>query len=283
MKASVVILIISHKESLTDTELLSLKQCYKILGSYPIKIIAPEGNSVEFYNQHLPNPEFEFVEPDKLSDYQKFNNFKISLELYKKFSNYEYILFYEPDAYVFRDELSYWCRTGYDYIGAPWFGNFRFEDAPLRGVGNGGFSLRNTRSALSLLNKLRFLEILEVYQKFNSKGIITRLPVIFAKLIESKRISSLFEKTFPQNEDVFWGVAAPQRITNFHCHSMLLKFIASLILRNNFKVAPISTAISFSFETDPRLLYEINNEQLPFGCHAWEKYDFDFWRPFILL
>ncbi|MCI8402870.1 MAG: hypothetical protein HFI38_12410 [Lachnospiraceae bacterium] len=47
----------------------------------------------------------------------------------------------------------------------------------------------------------------------------------------------------------------------------------------DFHVAPMDIALKFSFEQDVRQCYEQNNNELPFGCHAWEKYDFDFWRP----
>jgi hypothetical protein len=49
----------------------------------------------------------------------------------------------------------------------------------------------------------------------------------------------------------------------------------------DYKVATTEQAIKFSFEVNPSLLYEINNNQLPFGCHAWEKNDPDFWKQFI--
>ncbi len=37
---------------------------------------------------------------------------------YKQFLNYEYILIYQLDAFVFKDELNY-CSQGIDYVGAP--------------------------------------------------------------------------------------------------------------------------------------------------------------------
>jgi Protein of unknown function (DUF5672) len=40
-------------------------------------------------------------------------------------------------------------------------------------------------------------------------------------------------------------------------------------------------ALDFSLEFHPRLGYELNQNKLPFGCHAWEKYDPDFWKEFI--
>lgn len=51
--------------------------------------------------------------------------------------------------------------------------------------------------------------------------------------------------------------------------------------RDDFKVAPLSTALEFSFETHVRKCFEINGGKLPFGCHAWERYDFLFWKPYM--
>ena len=89
-----------------------------------------------------------------------FNKLKESNLLYKKYKKYKYILFYELDAFVFRDELDYWCKKGFDYIGAPWNGTHCYYDTPINGVGNGGFSLRNIKSAIKLLEKLRMKEVL---------------------------------------------------------------------------------------------------------------------------
>lgn len=48
-----------------------------------------------------------------------------------------------------------------------------------------------------------------------------------------------------------------------------------------FKVAPMEVALKFSFETEVQKCFELNDYQLPFGCHAWEKYDLHFWKPII--
>lgn len=53
------------------------------------------------------------------------------------------------------------------------------------------------------------------------------------------------------------------------------------VASGNFKVAPLSIACEFSFETHVRKCFEINDRRLPFGCHAWERYDYLFWRPYI--
>lgn len=49
----------------------------------------------------------------------------------------------------------------------------------------------------------------------------------------------------------------------------------------NFNVAPINIALKFAFECDVQECYALNGRKLPFGCHAWEKYDYDFWKPYI--
>lgn len=50
---------------------------------------------------------------------------------------------------------------------------------------------------------------------------------------------------------------------------------------DSFRVAPKEIAWQFAFERPVKTLYQLNGEQLPFGCHAWMKYDLDFFRPYI--
>ena len=49
-----------------------------------------------------------------------------------------------------------------------------------------------------------------------------------------------------------------------------------------FTVAPIDEGIKFSFECRPSYLYRKNGYSLPFGCHAWDRYEPDFWLKFIM-
>ena len=67
----------------------------------------------------------------------------------------------------------------------------------------------------------------------------------------------------PRNEDFFWCMQVGK-------------------IFSDYKVAPVSEAIKFSFETNPELLFEKNNMQLPFGCHAWKRYDPIFWEKYII-
>ena len=50
------------------------------------------------------------------------------------------------------------------------------------------------------------------------------------------------------------------------------------------KVPELKDAIDFAFEQSPGYLFELNNNTLPFGCHAWNRYETNsFWREYILI
>ena len=50
----------------------------------------------------------------------------------------------------------------------------------------------------------------------------------------------------------------------------------------DFKIADVATGLRFGFEVAPRICFERNHRQLPFGCHAWPRYDREFWEPYLL-
>jgi len=276
MKKEVVILVIAHKAILDEHEIVSLKQLYKILGKHPIKFICPEGLNISKYKEIIDNPEFDFIDPWWQSTYANFNKLKISPLLYKKYKNYKYILFYEPDAYVFRDDLLYWCAKGYDYIGAPWFDGWSKanENSKFMGVGNGGFSLRKIDSALAIWKWYNFYKIrkpnsilVEEFKARNNelswfKKLGSLKYLIFQIL--GKNNNTLFHiDHWYENEDVFW-----------------VKYIPTYFPK--LKVAPYNEAYAFSFEVNASMLYKKNNNQLPFGCHAWQKYEYEkFWKKHI--
>lgn len=72
----------------------------------------------------------------------------------------------------------------------------------------------------------------------------------------------VFIKFFPLNEDMFLGI--------------LMDFINPF-----FKKPKAMEALKFAFEMQPQKSFELNNHQLPFGVHAWEKYDPEFWKEWI--
>ncbi len=262
---SVVILIIAHKPDPSPTELASLSQCQKILGKHPIFLICPEGLDVNEYSKAVPNIKFDFIDPKWQSSYAMFNRLKIEPFLYERYRKYKYILFYELDAWVFRDELDYWCSMDYDYIGAPWFEGYHKANSTGKfiGVGNGGLSLRKVKSHLKALHSFAYISPPKTrIHTFFLSGLSFHN---FIKLIKDLTIqNNVFYafNNYERNEDKFWGNVVSKRFSWY-------------------KVPVMDIAYRFSIEKNGPLLYERNNCQLPFGCHAWEKYDPEFWEQFI--
>ncbi len=258
-----IILIIAHKELLTETEKESLKQCFSVLNKHPIRLICPKGLNVNEYLKIAPNAQFDFIDPKWQSNYTMFGRLKIVPFLYKKYRQYQYILFYELDAWVFRDELQYWCNKGYDYIGAPWLEGWKnpLPDAKIMGIGNGGFSLRKTESHLKVLRSFSYIRKPKtLYKEFLSKKNLRSFLTLLSNLTVRNNTFILFNDYY-LHEDVFWGI----------------------IVASNFKWYKIPTpeeALKFSIEAGPSR-FITGPDKLPFGCHAWPKIEPNFWERYI--
>ncbi len=265
-RANAVVLIIAHKATLTPYEEISLQQVHRVLGHYPIWLICPRGLDVSAYRAVVPEVRIDFIDPKWQASYAAFNQLKVQPFLYRRYRKYEYLLYYELDAFVFRDELAYWCEQGYDYIGAPWFTDYnqteKQDHAKLHLVGNGGFSLHNVEAALRVCYSFSWIrrpkEVWKDYQSLNLKGKIWYLSWLIKNYSFGNNTFFLFND-LKLGEDNYWGARVPR---NFEW----------------FRVAPVEEALKFSFELKPAQKYELNGYRLPFGCHAWAKHDLGFWR-----
>ena len=231
----VVVIIPVYQQTLNALEQKSLAQCQKILGHYPIVFVAPEGLNPSYFQQ-IPTHQISYFDASYFQNTSTYNQLLVSIDFYKRFSDFEFMLIYQLDAFVFADKLSEWCNQGYDYIGSPQlteehFGNPNFQNSLTKPLMlNGGFSLRKIRS---------FLKLLRIYHLFYTK--------------------------WPSNEDSLFSF--------YHKRAWPLRFI--------FKLPTWQTALKFGFENDPEKCFELNQQQLPFGCHAWEKYNPAFWDRYI--
>lgn len=273
MKKCVIIIPI-YKKILTIAEQQSLEQCIKILGNYPIRFICP--NSLDIINYEnfikLTPCDFSFTRFDDkyFKNIKSYSKLLLNKNFYEHFTDYEFMLIYQLDAWVFEDKLDYWCSQNYDYIGAPWFEGYDMADSKSKLMsiaGNGGFSLRKISSILKVLNKdyrnpRSFKYIYEHSSKRRKISKILNIPIYLFRCI--------FQMAwyFP-----LWG------ITELYEDIVFARYGQKAY--KDFRLAPPEVALQFSFETQPHRLFEMNNNQLPFGCHAFEKYNFDFWKQFI--
>ncbi|WP_432221733.1 DUF5672 family protein [Flavobacterium sp. TMP13] len=257
MKETVKILIPIYKDHFGELEEKSFLQCVKLLGEYGIILIQPEGLDNSYITSKYPEIEVVSYPKKHFESIEGYNKLLMTSTFYESFLNYDYILIYQLDAFVFRDDLKKWCQKGYDYIGAPWiatpinsFGmkvftkiarNFRSKKKNNREqtfykVGNGGFSLRKVKSHynIALANSELISELLNA-----GKNEICGI------------------------EDVFWSLKAP-------------------LLDSNFRIPDYKEALYFAIDRKPEIAFSIINREMPFGCHGINKPKvIDFWKPIL--
>ncbi|MDB4926963.1 DUF5672 family protein [Mucilaginibacter sp.] len=247
----VAVIIPIYKKELNYFEIISLKQCFKIFSQYHIIFVAPPDIDFKVYFA-ICTAKYQIVhfKTKYFQSIKGYNELMLSADFYKTFLSFKFILIYQLDAFVFKDELIYWCKQNYDFIGAPHpqYDNLNREmqflknyskvlmllktkwriNHKISNVGNGGLSLRKTKSFYLLL-----------------------------KILKNKA------KNWPYNEDSFfeyWG-------------NLFYPF---------FNLPTDDVALRFSIETLPKESLKKLNYDLPFGCHAFEKYDWQTWKPYII-
>jgi hypothetical protein len=252
----VKILIPVYKSEFDEYEIISLKQCCKILFDYPVVFLKPVSLDLSHILNVFPQTSAESFDDAYFNSLFDYNRLMLSNTFYERFADCEYILIHQLDAYVFKDELKEWCRKNYDYIGAPFLIKpkyhrffpyiflrikaffYFFAGRPCRPVmlggkiGNGGLSLRKVKPHL--------------------KTTLEKQKKIDYFLERSKRHSEY-------NEDVFWGTQNPE-----------------------FSRPGLLEAIAFSIDDYPAIGLQMNNGNLPFGCHGWSKPErLIFWKNII--
>lgn len=265
-----VVIIPVYQSIISQFEVKSFVQCCRVLSSHPIYLVTyAELDCTQYYQiatsngVHLLRENFDSNYFRNISGY---NALMMSKSFYQRFAEYEYMLIYQLDAYVFRDELDMWCKKGYDYIGAPWFYNCDSHEsgAELWKVGNGGLSLRNIRTHIQILSRrLPVLGFIELSKRTVDFNFLKRIGSIVAHCLGWHNTIDYFVKTYMYFEDFFWCDRIPS-------------------LGFNYKIPSPEEAIAFSFELSPSYLYKLNGNYLPFGCHAWYKYEYEnFWKQYI--
>ncbi len=150
-----IVVIPMYSNQLRWYEQISLERVMNVLKEYSICFCLPERLVLdllplenEIIIERFSNRFFENID--------SYNKMMLSLEFYKRFTTYKYMLIYQLDALVFSDQLGSFLKLNYDYIGAPWFGsNVLKLDTVKSKVGNGGLSLRSVDGCIRLLERFR--------------------------------------------------------------------------------------------------------------------------------
>lgn len=270
MEANKVCIVIPvYKVNPNSNEKKSFQQVIYLLKNYQIILFSPSNLDIKYYLNAAKDFGYDRIKVENFknhyfADINGYNKLLLSKEFYSRFLSYEYMLVYQLDAFVFSDQLLYWCKCDFDYIGAPIPNSNENKIEFIENAGNGGFSLRHVKSHLSVLkSKKRQQSLSELNrtnrENFNFFHYLLRIPYLLIRGFGYKNNINHKLKDLGQNEDVFWFEEAPK-------------------WNSNFKVAPFEASRKFAFEKHPEFLFKLNDNKLPFGCHAFEKYSPFFWE-----
>ena len=257
---SVAVVTPVYRAALEPEEVVSMRHLEAVLGSYDRFLITPR--SLEF---ERPGFQVRAFEDDDFESVHSYSKLLLTPRFYEAFASYEYILIYQLDCLVFSDQLADWCGAGFDYLGAPWLADPTQPERGFSRVGNGGLSLRRVQACLSVLRgggeersawSTLLRSRLPDRPSFDWLG---RLRV----LREARRGVTWYRTHYSLNEDHFWADRAQ-------------------LFDPSFVVAPVSHGLRFSFECAPRYCLRKTDGVLPFGCHAWAKWDREFWEPYLI-
>lgn len=267
-KTVAIMVPLSNRPGFTEDEQISLRHLRHFLGHYDKYAIAPPGLDVDL-------PDFTILRFDDhyFGSAQNHKRLLFSPVFYRAFSGYEFLLTYHLDALVFSDQLLTWCERGFDFIGPPWV---KHPDAPYAGmthiegrVGNGGFSLKRVSSFLKVLcSTRRAVEPRDHWRHVRAQAKSLRAQAKGALeyvLLHSSRYNNAQWEVarWRKNEELFWD----RRAKHYY---------------PDFRIATVEEALPFGFEAVPEYCFELNGHRLPFGCHAWPKYNRAFWEPFLI-
>jgi hypothetical protein len=117
MKEQVTVLIPLFGNNLSEYEIASLRSCNEHLNSFPITFIKAESNQCLEQAQELcPSADFVSFDDRYFSNQFNYTKLLLSENLYAQFGWSKYLLINELKAEINKNELSYWCRQGFDFV-----------------------------------------------------------------------------------------------------------------------------------------------------------------------
>ena len=263
-----VVAIPAYKPEMTDTEKCVLQQCVRVLGKKrDIVLFVPESLDCKAYLAVAPEARILRFPDACFNGISAYSNLLLTPDFYRRFSEYEYMLLFQLDGWVFRDELDLWCAKGYEYIGGPFYLDDGNKKVPV--VGNGGVSLRRIDAMLRVLSapeKRMFpAEMLWRFSRnyrAQKRYLRSLIPLLrFAGVLPNSRgryLESLRRSSFNQEDVVFY-------------------YLGRALSPDGLLMPSLEEAARFSLDSSPSHFFS----ELPCFCHAWMKNEPEFWKKYI--
>ena len=145
-KMTYCIVVPAYKEHLDTLSRISLRSLQQKTHNYEhVYLITPEGLNISEYLEIFDNIKHTQINPIFFKNLYTYTQLCISYNFYNMFSQYDYMMIYQLDCYMFKDEIQRFVDMGYDYIGAPIFSIhscWKTVTNKHPAIGNGGLSLR---------------------------------------------------------------------------------------------------------------------------------------------
>lgn len=227
-----------YKESLDAEEFFSVNYSLRQLIGHDIHWVAPKSLDMSYYIEKFQAKNLQRFEDGFFKNIQGYNRLLVSVNFYQQFRDYEFMLVYQPDAIILKPELKFWLDKPYDYIGAPW---------------PSGYSLDINISKFSKAEAIKCTAFVG-----NGGLSLRRINACVALISEFKDVS-----------DTWYNMG--------HAEDLFFSLLGST-LSESFKIPNMAISARFSHDIDPIYLQKIISYELPFGVHAWSKYEKKYWQ-----
>ncbi len=280
-----VVCIPVHTSKLNRYEIISIKSHLFKLKAYDIFLLIPNAKIDSIISvlekNNIPKSSYKIhlLKDYCLKNSENYQLLMLTPKFYLFYKSYSHILIAQIDAYTFSDELIKWCKKDLHYIGAPCFKFKKYWTSELNFCGVGGFSLREVKKTLEMLEEnpviFTFNDLRKLAIEYNYKGkLILFLKFILTKLFRKDRLrrdihihsfTSKFKRFFLIiNEDKSYAYYLPK-------------------YKKSFKVGNLKNSISFCIDWNVEKQLNKIAPKYPFGAHAWFTYPENFaeWRKHI--
>jgi hypothetical protein len=244
LKEEVAVIIPVYKKNLNSTEMEHFDHNCRILRKHPLILVAPRGLDISNYSNEK-NLIIEYFDPEYFESISGYNRLLLSELFYERFQRFQYILICQTDAFVFTDSVLSWCQKGFDYIGAPW-------------INKPFFLFQYVLAKLGVFYAFKILFKNNVFRAVGNGGLSLRKVDTFKEALKQEQNIGKWRI----NEDFYW--------------SFFAKFKGACLTKPGAKEASL-----FSIELSPSRTMKKQNSVLPFGIHAWEKIDSEYWKSYV--
>ena len=263
----------SVRTELTPEEEVSMRHLLHFLSPYDKFLVTPPDASVRREGFRVVKFPHKFF-----GSTAAHNQLMIWPGFYRTFRDYEYILIYHLDSLVFSEEIEQWCRAGFDYIGAPWLPCPETPWVKEARVGNGGFTLMKVETVLKVLHNRYRQEPATYWMDLLMRNNLSLRPLF--------QILRWLQPVFPESRIVNRPLEDLRKTERPDIHGCANDYFWSFQADRflpEFKIAGVEQGLRFAFEAAPRTCFELAGGRMPFGCHAWTKFDRSFWEPHLLM